>query len=420
MGVFIIKRKNFDATSATDTATNAAKSGGGAKGFIKSMATPGAIANSVASSAVDELKNNLVNRPLTAMAEEASTYTPKVQNAYLQKSYGVVQAIKEIGTGVGKGLFDYAKQNKKTIGSMAKFGAGAAGLGYGTSRFMRRKAEEDAGITNTNGLTTGEKVATGVGTVGLGYLGYKSGVNSFNKNVANATKNADKYSKYVSRLEALGVTGEGNRARDKALNKARSLVESNTKDLNKLKDGKKILGMSRSTFKGVKRGAIGAGLALGAGLVTNKLLKKKKTPEEQKSYSFLSSIGKYAKNGFNAMLKSGKAGKDSAKLFKDQNRNIARGVENFFMFGNNGVRSMNNALMKNLRAQGKYGEKAANFINRHRTLTGAAGAAAVGGVGYTAASKIGEKPVELASKLDKRTSKFIKQGNLGGISHDKI
>ena len=69
-----------------------------------------------------------------------------------------------------------------------------------------------------------------------------------------------------------------------------------------------------------------------------------------------------------------------------------------------------------LKNQGEYGKKAADFINKHKTAAGVVGAATVGTAGFQLANAAGEKPVQLAAKLDKKTDQFVKnqQQNIGG------
>lgn len=432
MSTFILKRKRYNDPNTTTPDTNAStlnKAKTGAVNMIKDMGSKGQLAAGLATSAVDELKQNLVDRPLQSMAEEASTYQPTVKNAYLSdKSYSVGQAIKQVGTGIGKGIVDYTKNNKKSLGGLAAFGGTLAAGSYGMNRLQRQRAEIDAGEREATGMSTGGKVVAGTASLGTAaYLAHKAG-KSHDKTAADLTKSiAD------NKAGAARNAAEGFNKRATQLTKR---AAKSTEDLNKL--NRKRLGglVSNRSFKMGRNALIGGGLMAGAGLLANSMLKDKNNSEiGQKNYTF-AAVGRMAKMALGEGLKNKPArntvgglikqnikegnwsnlGKAAGIYAKKGGEQVVRAASNFLTVGKGGADELTRSISKNLANQGEYGKKAASFINRHKTASGLVGAATVGTAGFGLANAAGEKPVNALAKLDKKTDQFVKnqQAQFGG------
>ena len=89
-----------------------------------------------------------------------------------------------------------------------------------------------------------------------------------------------------------------------------------------------------------------------------------------------------------------------------------KGASNFFTPGKSGAKGVVDSVGKSLREQGEYGKKVADLIGRHKTAAGLVAAGGVGSTSFNLANKIGEKPVELASKMDKKTTEYVKSKEL--------
>lgn len=437
MSIFILKRKRYNDPNSTTpppptttpntnpSTLNKVKTG--AANMIKDMGSKGQLAAGLATSAVDEVKQNLVDRPLQSIAEEASTYQPTVKNAYLSdKSYSIGQAVKEIGAGLGKGIWNYTKKNKKELGGMALLGGTLAAGSYGMNRLQRQRAEIEAGEREANGMSTGGKVIAGATALGTGaYLAHKTG-KSHDKEVADFTKSISEDKASAARNRAEGFGKRAAQLESRAAKTAKELNKTNKRRLGGL--------VSNRTFKMGRNALIGGGIMAGAGLLANSMLKDKANSEtDQKSYSF-AGVGRLAKITLGKGLKNrpktvggllvenikqgnwGNIGRAAGVYAKKGGEELVNVASNLGTLGKDGAKGLVKDVTKSLESQGQYGKKAADFINRHKTASGAVGAATVGTAGFGLSNAVGEKSVNALTKLDKKTNKFIKdqQAQYGG------
>lgn len=405
------------------------------KGMARSVLSPAGLVTMVG-----EQAKGAVEDQLHQIKDTAETYTPTVQNAYVQpknyseptqKSYGVIQAVKEVGTGVGKGIWNYAKQNKGTALGMAAFGAGLPAVGWATNRIQRQKAENEEGTRTTDGMSTGGKVTAGLATVGTAGYAAHTGAKSWNDQMKAAQDVANKRTsmtggsvKYDPKKHGEYFTGLTSTAKDGTKTTTTTVQKAQDK-INRL--NKKSLGMSGKTARMVKRGGAAGLVVGGAGLLANSMLKQPKKQEstyseiEQREYAGFIAMGK--KVGKSVYDKTMKSAGPNAGIW-DKTKAIAKGVSasvsvgsrklgrsasNFMSMGSNGARDVVNNVRKGLESSGEYGKKAADFIGRHKTGSMVVGAATVGTAGFNLSNAAGEKPVNMLTKLDKKTEEFNKR-----------
>lgn len=435
--VFILKRKAY----ANETTfglidgiqiKDAKGIGGMAKNAGLSMATsPLMVGGMIADNA-----NNKIQDAVNDIKDTAENYTPTVQNAFIkpknyskpsQKSYGLIQAAKEIGTGVGKGIWNYAKKNKGTAASMAGFGAVMAGGTYGMNRIQRQKAENEEGTRTTDGMSTGGKVVAGLTAAGAGAYAGHTGAKSWDK-AMNAAKDVAGGKttlqggnvKYDPKKHGEFFKGLTSTAKDGTKTTTTSVQRAQDK-ISKLNKGK--LGMSGKMTRIAGRGLLAAGAVASAGLLANSMLKQPKDSAysdiEQREYAGFVAMGKRAfKSVYNKALKGNTNAGIGDKAIAGAKalgagisvgtRKLGRSASDFMSMGSNGARDAVREIGKGLRESGEYGKKAADFLQKHKTGAMIAGAATVGTGGFALANAAGEKPVELAAKLDKKTDKFVK------------
>lgn len=449
------KKSSFERNMVDGDIWNGPKSklagNGMAKGLAKGILSPVSVATMVGEQAKGAVENQL-----NQIKDTAQTYTPTVQNNYLQpktysepiqKSYGVIQAIKEVGTGVGKGIWNYAKQNKKAALGMAGFGAGLAGLGYATNRIQRQKAENEEGTRTTDGMSTGGKIVAGATAIGsAGYAAHSAG-KSWNNQMTAAQDVANKRTtmtggnvKYDPKKHSEFFKGMRTEVRDadnkivkgadgKSVMRTQTSIEKAQNKINKL-NNKSFLGLKGKTATMAKKGALVGGLMATAGIAANSMLKQPKKHEnayselEQREYAGFFAMGKRVGTSvYNNAMKS--AGPNAGVWDKTKamakgigaginvgSRKLGRSASNFMSLGSNGARDLTNNMRKGLESTGSYGKKAADFIGRHKTGTMIAGAATVGTAGFNIANTAGEKPVNALASLDKKTTQFKNQQQL--------
>lgn len=313
-----------------------------------------------------------------------------------QKQYGAIQAVKEVGTGVGKGLLNWGKNNKKSMKSLVGFGAAMGAGTYGINRIQRQKAEIESGEREANGMSTRGKVATGAAALGTGgYVAYNSGKSHSNA-LNKANERLTQSNKLLEEANKKGLSKISDKAsKDIASNKA--VIDN----LNKTK-----LGMSNKAFKMTRNGLLTGGIIAGAGLLANNTLK-------QKNNSVFGAASKLANRAL--------GGKSLGKAVSDGDwKNIGKAagayvnsgvksVSNFLTPGKGGASSVVRSVEGSLKKQGEYGKKAADFLSRHRTAAGVATAATVGTGVFNVTNSIGEKGVSaVTNSLDKKTAQYVK------------
>lgn len=441
---------------------------GMAKGLARGILSPVSVATMVG-----EQAKGAVEDQLNQIKDTAQTYTPTVQNNYLQpksysepiqKSYGVIQATKEIGTGVGKGIWNYAKQNKKAALGMAGFGAALPAAGWATNRIQRQAAENQEGTRTTDGMSTGGKIAAGLATVGTGAGLAHSAGKSWDKqmnaaqDIVTGKVHYDKtggktintkfgqiqegkwvgsydQKKHGEFFKELGekhksavidpLTGKEVKGADgKVLTEAKTSVQKAKDKVAKL-NNKSFLGLKGKAASMAKRGAIGATVVGGLGLLANSMLRQPKKQEsayseiEQRQYGMAPwnwMSAKVGKRAYKAAIN--KLGPNAGIWDKTKAvgtgigagvRKLSRSAADFMSMGSNGARDLTREVGKSLRNSGEYGKKAADFMSRHKTGTMLVGAGTVGTAGFHLANTAGEKPVEALTKLDKKTDAFTKR-----------
>jgi hypothetical protein len=426
MGAFIVKRKKY-ADPNTKYSFWEGKQIQNAKGFKANAANmanlfvaPGAVAGMIAENARGKM-----DAAIDDFKETAQNYTPTVQNSFVnpqQKQYGVVQAVKEVGTGVGKGLWNWGKKNKGSLGGLVGFGALMGAGTYGMNRIQRQKAEIESGEREANGMSTGGKVTAGATALGTGgYMAYRAG-KSHDKAV-NELKDTIKKNDAI-RTESMNAArkaksaGNPNAVVDKFGRTNADIVKQNTKiartaNLKSVNASKELanktgtkFGMSKKAFKMTRNGLLTGGLVAGAGLLANKMLRQK----NNSAYGAAKRIASKALGGKSI----GKAiadgdWKNLGKAAGAYSHGVSRGVSNFFTPGKGGAGGIMRSVENNLKKQGEYGKKAADFIGRHRTAVGIGTAATVGSGLYNVTNSIGEKGVGVvANTLDKKTADYVK------------
>lgn len=436
---FILKRRSYADDTSFDFINGVqVKNAKGIGGMAKNAALSTATSPLMVGGAILENASSKMQDAVNDVKDTAETYTPTVQNAFVQpknysepsqKSYGFVQAAKEIGTGVGKGLLNYAKKNKGTAASMAGFGAVMAGGTYGMNRIQRQKAENEAGTRTTDGMSTGGKVVSGLTAAGAGAYAAHTGAKSWDK-AMNAAKDVAGGKttlqggdvKYDTKKHGEFFKGLTSTAKDGTKTTTTSVQRAQDK-ISKLNKGK--LGMSGKMTRMAGRGLLAAGAVAGAGLLANSMLKQPKKQEstysdiEQREYAGFVAMGKRVfKSVYDKALKGnanagiGDKAIAGAKALgagiSAGTRKLGRSASDFMSMGSNGARDAVREIGKGLRESGEYGKKAADFLQKHKTGAMITGAATVGTGGFALANAAGEKPVELASKLDKKTDKFVK------------
>ena len=398
---FILKRKNYNNSNSSFDLLNGQKVKG--EGFIKGTARSLVTSPVSAVSIVADSANNAVKDTLNDYKYVAENYTPTVQNSFVQpKNYSVVQAGKEIATGIGKGVFNWGKSNKKSLAGISKFGAALGAGTYGVNRLQRQKAEIDRGEREATGMSTGGKVIAAGTAVGTGALVARSTGKSHDKAVTKATEQLAKDKALLNEANSKGLT--------KIADKANKSIAEGTKNLEKL-NGKK-LGISKKAMKMGRNGLLVGGTIAGAGLLANSMLKQKENS--------LKAAGVLAKRvlGGKSVTQNlregniGTVGKAAGTYLSGAGKSLVKGASNFFTPGKSGAKGVVNSVGKSLREQGEYGKKAADFMGRHKTTAGLVAAGGVGGTAFNLANKVGEKPVELASRLDKKTTEYVKSKEL--------
>lgn len=343
-----------------------------------------------------------------------------------QKQYGTVQAVGQIAKGVGKGLWEWGKNNKKSLGGLVTFGAGTAGVTYGVNRYQRKKAEVNSGQREANGLSTGEKAAIGATAAGAGaYTAYRTGISHDNKVKAlkdtynksqsiyqeaiNKAKNinpneaADKFGRsganQISHFN--NIAKKANADKMKA---AADLAKTNSKKLGGL--------VSNKAWKMGRNGLLVGGAITAAGMLANNSLKQKNNS--------MAAVGRLASRALNGKtvgqaIKSGEwsnLGKAAGTYVTQGAKSVTKGISNFLTPGKNGASGIVSSVANNLNKQGEYGQKAANFIRNHKTAAGLITAGTIGSATYGVTNAIGEKSVNtIADTLDKKTSNFVKYKN---------
>ena len=329
----------------------------------------------------DSISENLINRPAEAAVDTVNEVdTERDLKKMQQKQYGVAQAAGQILKGTGKGLLDYGKKNKGTLTGLAKFGAVLGAGSYGMNRLQRQKAEIDAGEREAIGMSTGGKAVAAGTALGTGALVANATGKSHDKSIAKTTEAIEKGRKLQAEANSKGLT--------KIADKASKDIASNTEKLNKL-NKTKVGGVSNKAFKMGRNGLIAGGIMTGAGLLANSMLKQKNNS--------LAAVGKLAKRALGGTYVTQGA------------KSLVKGASNFFTPGKNGAGGLVNNIRSGLSQQGEYGKKAADFIGKHKTAAMAVGAGTVGAGAFNLANKVGETPVNLATKLDKKTSDFVKK-----------
>ena len=349
----------------------------------------------------DSISENLINRPAEAAVDTVNEVdTERDLKKMQQKQYGVAQAAGQILKGTGKGLLDYGKKNKGTLTGLAKFGAVLGAGSYGMNRLQRQKAEIDAGEREATGMSTGGKAVAAGTALGTGALVANATGKSHDKSIAKTTEAIEKGRKLQAEANSKGLT--------KIADKASKDIVSNTEKLDKL-NRTRVGGVSNKAFKMGRNGLIAGGIMAGAGLLANSMLKQKNNS--------LAAVGKLAKRALggktvNEAIKSGdwnNLAKAGGTYVTQGARSLVKGASNFFTPGKNGAGGLVNNIRSGLSQQGEYGKKAADFIGKHKTAAMAVGAGTVGAGAFNLANKVGETPVNLATKLDKKTSDFVKK-----------
>lgn len=411
---FILKRKNYALPAIAAIGSKIAGSG--------AMKTAGTAVGGAMT--IQDVKSTVEDRE--DKQEFDYTKNPN-QNQPQQSNFSAGQAIKEVATGVGKGIFNYAKKNKKSLGGLAAFGGSLAAGSYGMNRIQRQRAEIDAGEREANGMSTGGKLVAGATALGTGaYLANKAG-KSHDKTAADLSKKAAQEGRLANELSSKG--------QNKAADLAKGRATTATENLNKM--NRKRLGglVSNRSFKMGRNALIGGGLVAGAGLLANSMLKDKRNSEiDQKEYSW-AAVGRVIKSKlghtsggtaktWDLIKQNATQGKEgwnrigqaAGTAIKAGSKQAAKTVSNFLTVGKGGASQLTKDVTNSLKNQGEYGKKAADFINKHKTAAGVVGAATVGTAGFQLANAAGEKPVQLAAKLDKKTDQFVKnqQQGMGG------
>lgn len=398
---FILKRKSYNSPNSSFDFLNGQKVKG--EGFIKGSARSLVTSPIGAVGMVTNSANNAIKDTLNDYKDVAENYTPTVQNSFVQpKNYSVVQAGREISTGLGKGLFNWGKSNKKSLTNISKFGAAIGAGTYGVNRLQRQKAEIDRGEREATGMSTGGKVIAAGSAVGTGALVARSTGKSHDKAVTKATERLAKDKALLGEANSKGLT--------KIADKANKNIAAGTENLEKL-NGKK-LGTSRKAMKMGRNGLLAGGAIAGAGLLANSMLKQKENS--------LKAAGILAKRvlGGKSVTQNlregniGTVGKAAGTYLSGAGKSLVKGVSNFLTPGKSGAKGVVNSIGKSLKEQGEYGKKAADFIGKHKTTASLVAAGGVGSTAFNLANKVGEKPVELTSRLDKKTTEYVKSRDM--------
>lgn len=383
MGTFILKRKNY--------------------GLAMKAANPASI---VADVAVE----NAVTRPAEAAIDTVNEVDSQRAAKAAQKQYGVAEigkAVKEVGTGLGKGIWEFGKANKNTLGGAAAFSGALGAGGYAVNRIQRQREENATGERTTDGMSTGGKMVAGATAIGAGAgAAYATG-RSHDKSLEKLNKTLERNKKILKESNPNSAIGK----------KMTQNITQNEAEIAKM--GRKRLGglVSNKSFKMGRNAVIAGGLMAGAGMLADSMLK-------QKNNSSFAAVGRLAKKALGGKtmtqaMKDGdwsNVGKAVGTYVTGGAKNLAKMGSNFFTPGNNGATKMVNTMKKSLASQGEYGKKAADFIGRHKTASMVVGAGTVGSAGYTLADKVGTGAVNAATSLDRKTAEYNKnqQEMMGG------
>lgn len=372
----------------------------------------------IASMGVDSAVNSLVKDPLNRATEDAM-YEPTVENAFVtEKKYSVGQAVTQVSKGVGKGLLNYSKKNKKAIVGSAKFGAGMTAGIYGLNKYAKASGDIHSGDREYKGPSDKTKAIIGVGSVAAGAETVRSSMsNAANrrkelpgiiskemelkdkalKGVANAKSSGEKY------LNSNIVKGASNRA---------STASNELKNLNKVSK----LGVKSSTLKSGVKGLAVTGALLGTAALANKKLKStQKKVDEQKNYSFaaVGRVGKYA-------LSQGKYAKAAGTYIGGGTKQLIKSAGDFMSPGKNSGNQIFGSITKSLKEQGEYGKKAADRMNKMsstgKTLTKSGLALGTGALVYDQSFKAGDKAAKgVIRTVDKDSYNYMKKQESGGV-----
>lgn len=339
--------------------------------YVAPIAAIGTIANvaGTASMAKDMLggtkgfeESQKYNPQNTALAQTKPAVTPP-QPQQNQFSVGsVVKGGIGIAKGLGKGAFDFAKNNKKFLAGSAAL---TAGMTAGMNKLSNSMSQPSSGEKSSAGKIATTAAGVGAAAGAYGYMKNKS-------NISKAAKRVDDLKKLSSDgIKSKWLEGE---------------IKSASDNLTKLKSAPKA-----GLRKAGKYGLIAAGITA-AGMAAKNALSSK--PEE-KTYTGFGRVfkvaGKYAKNSL-AAAKGGNWGQAASNLGKSAStvgNKIVNTTTDLVTFGkaNSAIKSTTNAL----KAQGGAAEKVGNFLDKHKT---ASKAIVGGGLAYGAmrtADNIGEK-----------------------------
>lgn len=437
----------------------------GVSGFVKnaglSMASPVSVAGMVADNARGKIQG-----ALDTAANTAKNYTPTVQNAYLQKSYGlaqIAQGAKEVGIGAAKGLWNNAKKNTGLFKFAAGMTAAMTGGTYLSNRYKRQKEEAKAGDPQyANGLPTSDKLAYGAAAAGLGATGAYMAAKSHDKKI----KALEEVSNHVGVNTGKGSEGfidkEGKsiwkKMKNTGLSENRPLFDKNDKPLldfrgnqrfeklsvNEIKDaanskltemkGNKVmfgkdLGISNKAWKMGRNAAIGAGIVGGIGLAANHFMKKNaqqrnNSEVSQREFGYWSRAAYLAKkaggidttkglwSGVGDLIGKGQYGKAA----KAVGTAIGRGIQSVSKTAANmsavgTAEGQYNSMMSGIKNQGEYGKKVAKWIGKHPLAKNGVklgGAVVVGDAVFKGVNKALETPMNKAISLDKKTAEYVK------------
>lgn len=431
----------------------------GVGGFIKNtgltMTSPVNVVGSVADRAKGKIQD-----VLDSAADTAKNYTPTVQNAYLQKSYGAVQAVKEIATGVGKGIFKTAMDHKGTLAKAAALSAAVPVAFKGVQKLSNSLNEARSGDEKyKDGMSTTSKAAVAAGAVGTGaYMAgkelYKHNktVNALNEVISKGNQIDQNGKGLLDRLQKAGIDWKYKvNDIDPVTNKPKldaskkpvmrlSTVDDWTKAA-KDKLGKmngKTLGISNKALKVGGKAALGTALVSGVGYLANKALKNsyKKGVDErrsgatnpnpaasatydanqsQKEYSYFGAAIKLAKKAggieshskllpaLGNLVKTGNfksLGKFAGTAAGESLHAAGKSISNLSSLGTNNT--LYNNIIYGLNRSGDYGKKAAEFLNSNGVAKGAikiGGGVALGGAAFKAADAVGNAAYNGASSL---------------------
>jgi hypothetical protein len=399
MATFIFKRKEYVAPLLIAGANVA----GGALGFM---------GNSKSAEAQKEAIEAQKEQNLGVKAQyQKPIEIPEKKGLFSDpKNFSVLGLAK----GIGSGLVQVAKANKKTLVNSAKTGAVMAGGLYGVNKVANAINKSNEG--EYNGMSTGKKVATGIGATAAGAIAYDKMKKAPQKALDTANKS------YQSATSAYT-----NAIKNKSQNMAEQALVNKQKATSGIEAAKnKLANFSKPKALG-KAALVTAGIA-GTAYLGNKLLKNRSEkvkaqqseysePLEQRQYSpgFVKlglTAGKYAINAIKgtkgAWGKAGQAAKLSGQRMLDKGSNfMSLGLAN-----NKSTNTMLDAVAKN------SGSTVNNFINNHKTAARNITKVGLAGAGikatdmaFNAGQKVANKAIGTVDSDYKNTLKEQNQQN---------